>query len=196
LITVIGAVGSIGFLLLQWRASSIREQQSDWRTSVLEVQAKKAAADLLRAKANIVDADARAAGAQAEATHATERASALEADAAKARERTATLEKDAAAAKALVVDADARAAEALLALEKIKAPRTLTLEQQARITAAVMPYSGQEYTLSVVPGSEAENLLCMIDAALMAAQWKRVPVLTRLQLIQSAGPSALTRFRD
>jgi hypothetical protein len=245
LITIIAAIASIGFLLIQWRASNIREQLSDWRISVLEAQAKRADADLVRAKADIADADARAAAAQANATHATERASALEADAARALEHIATLEQEvvaakaaiadadaraaaaqealvrakadiadadaraaaaqagarhvtekasaleadaaraqehiatldqeAAAARAAIADADARAAAAQLALEKFKAPRALTLEQQARITAAVTAYAGQEYTLSVAAGSEAENLGCAIDAALTAAQWKRIP---------------------
>ena len=313
LITVVGAIGSMGFLLLQWRASSLRELLSDRRISVLEVQAKKAEADLVHAKPDIADADARAAGAQADATHATERASALEADAAKARERIATLEKEAAAATAAIADANRQATEAQLALvhakadiadaearaagaqadathaterasaletdaakaqdriatlekeaaaataaiadangrateaqlalvrakaniadaearaagaqadathaterasvlkadaakaqdriaalekeaaaaaiadangrateaqsppQKSREPRTLTLEQQGRVTAAVMPYAGQEYTLSVAAGSEPETLLCAIDAALIAGQWKRIP---------------------
>jgi hypothetical protein len=42
------------------------------------------------------------------------------------------------AAKAAIADADARETAAQLALEKFKVPRTLTLEQQARITAAVL----------------------------------------------------------
>jgi hypothetical protein len=242
LITIIGAIASIGFLLIQWRTSNVREQLSDWRISVLELQTKRADADLVRAKADIADADARAAAAQADARHATERASALEADAAQVQELMAALEQEAGVAKAAIADADARAAaaqEALvhakadiadadaraaaaqadarhaterasaleadaakaqeriatleqeaaaaraaiadtdartaLALEKFKAPRTLTLEQQARITAAVTAYAGQEYTLSVAAGSEAENLVCAIDAALTAAQWKRIP---------------------
>jgi hypothetical protein len=245
LITVIGAIGSMGFLLLQWRASGIREQQSDWRISILEVQAKRANADLERAKSDIADADARAAATQVDATRATERASALEADAAKAQEliatlaheaaaakaataaangrvaeaqlalehaksdiadadaraaraqadanraterasaleadaakaqkRVAILEKEAAAATAAIADANGRVAEAQSAPEKLREPRILTLEQQARITAAVMPYAGQEYTLSVAAGAEPEALLCAIDAALTAAQWKRIP---------------------
>jgi chromosome segregation ATPase len=262
LITVIGAIGSIGFLLLQWRTSSIREQLSNRRISVLEFQAKKSDTDLERAKADIADADALAAGAQADATRATERAAALEADAAKAHERITTLDKEAAAAKATIADADARAtgaqlarerakadiadadartagaqadatpateraavleadvakaherittlereaaaaeatiadadtraAETQLALEKFEAPRTLTLEQQARITAAVMPYGGQEYTLSVGSGSEAENLLCAIDAALTAAQWKRIPPSHSITVDTKCGTVGLT----
>jgi hypothetical protein len=245
LITVIGAIGSMGFLLLQWRTSGIREQQSDWRISILEVQAKRANADLERAKSDVADADARAAATQVDATRATERASALEADAAKAQQRIGALEKEAAAAKAATAAANARAAEAQLALERAKSdiaaadaratgaqadatlateraaaleadaakaqehittlekeaaaaaaaiadangrageaqsapekfrePRIPTLEHQARIAAAIVPYAGQEYTLSVAAGSEPEALLCAIDAALMAAQWKRSP---------------------
>jgi DNA repair exonuclease SbcCD ATPase subunit len=123
LITVISAIGSMGFLVLHWRTSSIRELISDRRISVLEVQAKKVEADLERAKSDRADADARAAGADAEAKRATERASAFEADTAKAQERIATLEKEAAAAKAVIADADARAAEAQSALERAKSDR-------------------------------------------------------------------------
>jgi hypothetical protein len=45
---------------------------------------------------------------------------------------------------------------------------------ERRLTA-VMPYAGQEYTLSVAAGAEPKALLCTIDAALMAGQWKRIP---------------------
>lgn len=67
LITAVGACAGIAFLLLQWRTSLIREEQSDWRTSALEVQAKRAEADFERAKADIAGADARAAEANARA---------------------------------------------------------------------------------------------------------------------------------
>ena len=353
-IAVVAAVVSVGFLLLLWRTSNVRHQLSDWRTSTLQVQARTAEADLLRAKADLSGAEARVAEAHAEATHAnqtitalevnaakaneriatlekeaavsksalsdaeahagvaqaearhatetiselradvaksqehiatlekevsaanaavaradvrlaetraeatraTEIVSMLEADVAKAQSRIATLEKEAATAKAALADADARVAgakaqaaratetismleadaakaqsriatleneiasakahspnadantaaaqggeqertavlekaataanaerteaetqavDARLALEKLKERRILGLEQQARITAALIGYAGQEYTLSVASGSEPESLLCEIDAALSAAQWKRIP---------------------
>lgn len=66
LLTAIAACAGIAFLLLQWRASSILEQQSNWRTSSLEFQARKAEANLARAKADIANADARAAEARLE----------------------------------------------------------------------------------------------------------------------------------
>lgn len=66
-LTAVGACSGIVFLLLQWRTSEVLEQQSNWRTSALEVQAKRAEADFERAKADIAGADARAAEANARA---------------------------------------------------------------------------------------------------------------------------------
>ena len=304
-IAVVAAVVSVGFLLLLLRTSNVRNQLSDWRTSTLQVQARTAEADLLRAKADLSGAEARVAEAQAEATHANQTITALEVNAAKANERIATLEKEAAVSKSALSDAEARAGvaqaearhatetiseltadvaksqehiatlekevsaanaavaradvrlaettaeatrateivsmleadaakaqsriatleneiasakahspnadantaaaqggeqertavlekaataakaeraeaetqavDARLALEKLKERRILGLEEQARITAALIGYAGQEYTLSVASGSEPESLLCEIDAALSAAQWKRIP---------------------
>jgi predicted nucleic acid-binding Zn-ribbon protein len=324
LITVIAGITAIGFVLLLWRASNLRDQYSDSRNSVLEVQAKKAEAGLARAKADlsdtdarladtqaearrtnelisalkadaaklqarmvtlkteaadanaavvdaearaiearrnatqatetisalqadfdkaqeriatlerevsaadarVIDADSRVTRAQAETARASESVSGLEADAANARERIAMLEREAAAATARANDADARTAEALaeitqaqeriatfekeaaaarvanaqaeiraadaqLALQKLKTPRILDAEQQARITAALTPYAGQEYTLSVASGSEAENLLCQIDAALTAAQWKRISGFRSITVETKCGAAGL-----
>jgi hypothetical protein len=156
LLTAFAACFTIAFLLLQWRTSLIREQNSDWRTSVLEAQAKRAEADLAIAKSDIANADARAASAQADAARAAERASALEADAAKARERTAALEKETTEAKVGIATADARAAEAnahaaqaQLALEKLKMPRTLGPLRQQLVIATIKPFAGQRYRASV-----------------------------------------------
>lgn len=59
LITAIGACATIAFLLLQWRSTTIREEQSDWRTSVLESDNLKAKAALETARADIIKANAR-----------------------------------------------------------------------------------------------------------------------------------------
>jgi predicted nucleic acid-binding Zn-ribbon protein len=323
-ITAVAGITTIGFVLLLWRASNLRDQYSDWRTSVLEVQAKNTEAGLARAKADLSDADARVADMQVEATRTNEHISSLKADAAKLQERIATLETDAAAANDAVADAegraikaqakatqvtetmsalqadftnaqeriatleqevsaanaavvdadsrvdraqaeaeratesasvletnvakaqdriamlereaaaaaervtdaDARAAEALaertqaqeriatlekeagaaraakdqadirvadaqLALQKLKEPRILDVAQQARITAVLAPYAGQEYTLSVASGSEAENLLCEIDAALTEAGWKRISGFHSITLETKCGTAGL-----
>ena len=59
--TAIAACATVTFLFIQFWSSNIRERQSEWRTSTLEVQAKRADADLAQAKASIAGADARAA---------------------------------------------------------------------------------------------------------------------------------------
>ena len=53
-------------------------------------------------------------------------------------------------------------ANALLAAAEARAERAQAdaTEQQSRITAALRPYAGQEYNLSVGPDSEPESLLC------------------------------------
>jgi colicin import membrane protein len=162
---------------VQERIGALEKEAAAAKAATAAANARAAEAQLAleRAKSDIAAADARATGAQADATLATERAAALEADAAKAQEHITTLEKEAAAAAAAIADANGRAGEAQSAPEKFREPRIPTLEHQARIAAAIVPYAGQEYTLSVAAGSEPEALLCAIDAALMAAQWKRSP---------------------
>src|SRR3974390_2357489 len=108
-IAVIAGITAIGFALLLWRATNLRDQHSDWRTSVLEVQAKNAEAGLALAKADLSDADARVAGMRVDATRTNEHISSLKADAAQLQERIATLETDVATANAAVAAAEARA---------------------------------------------------------------------------------------
>jgi hypothetical protein len=74
----------------------------------------------------------------------------------------------------------------------LREPRTLDVEQQARITAALTPYAGQEYTVSVASGSEAENLLCAIDAALIGARWKRISGYRSITLETKCGTAGLS----
>jgi hypothetical protein len=68
--TALAACATVIFLFLQYWSSGVRERQSDWRTSSLELQAKRADADLARANADIAAADARAAEANARALEA------------------------------------------------------------------------------------------------------------------------------
>jgi chromosome segregation ATPase len=169
------------------------------RIATLEKEAATAKAALADADARVAEAKAQATRAtetvsmlEADGAKAQSRIATLENEIASAKahspnadakaapqggeqERTAVLEKAATAAKAERAEAETQAVDARLALEKLKERRILGLEQQARITAALIGYAGQEYTLSVASGSEAENLLCEIDAALSAAQWKRIP---------------------
>jgi hypothetical protein len=84
-ITAIGACATIAFLLLQWRTTSIREQQSELRTATLETQTEQAKAALGTAQANIAKANAQIAAANEGAAKANERAATLEREAAVAR---------------------------------------------------------------------------------------------------------------
>jgi hypothetical protein len=75
---------------------------------------------------------------------------------------------------------------------KAKASRSLNAEQQARIAAALKSYAGQEYTLSVNSNSEAENLLCQIDAALRMAKWRRISSPYSLPIDTACGTFGLS----
>jgi alkyl hydroperoxide reductase subunit AhpC len=112
------------------------------------------------AKAALTDADGRAARAQTDATQA--------------QKRIATLENEAASAATTRAETE-RSTAGVETAQEARTPRNLSPEQQARISTALRPYVGQEYTLSVGPDAEAGNLLCQIDAALQAAKWKKLP---------------------
>jgi hypothetical protein len=56
-ITAIGACATIAFLLLQWRTTNIREEQSELRTAALEAQTAQANAALGTAQADIAKAN-------------------------------------------------------------------------------------------------------------------------------------------
>lgn len=70
IITAVGACATIAFLLLQWRTTTIREEQSDWRTSVVEADTAKAKAELGTAQADIAKANAQIAEANAQTKEA------------------------------------------------------------------------------------------------------------------------------
>ena len=67
------------------------------------------------------------------------------ADAANANQRASEAAERAA-------EAEQRAAEANLELARLKAPRTLTLEQQERVVATLKPFAGTQFDIGVVQG--------------------------------------------
>jgi hypothetical protein len=106
-------------------------------------------------------------------------------------ERIAELTADADSSKADIAEANARAAEAQLALEKYKAPRTLTTEQQRAIEEALKPFAGQQYALSVAPGNEPAAFLCVLDGILTRAGWKQSAVIGSVTVGTDCGTAAL-----
>jgi hypothetical protein len=76
-----------------------------------------------------------------------ERVAGLEAEAAKANDSIAEARKETAGA-------NARALEAQLALERLKAPRTLGPERQQVVAAAAAPFAGQRYRAAISQGAD------------------------------------------
>lgn len=91
-----------------------------------------------------------------------------------AEERTAALDRDAKVAQASASEANARALEAKLALEQFKADRTLTKEQQDRISEKIKEFAGQTYILSVTPDQESIRLLRILAPIFISAGWVKV----------------------
>jgi hypothetical protein len=73
-----------------------------------------------------------------------------------------------------VGEANQRAAEAQLALEKFKAPRILSAEQQDRIAAQLRTFSGTPFDGSIGPKGDPEPIYLFrgIHSALVEAGWK------------------------
>ncbi len=134
-------------------------------------------------------ADERAGEANKQAGLAHERAAKLETRASEAEAETKRAEAEAAkantasheavakvsTAEARIAEAEARALEAKLALEKFKAPRTLSKEQQDRIVAKLKPFIGQQVSFSVYPDPESIALSRVIVSMLQSAGWTKSP---------------------
>jgi len=96
-------------------------------------------------------------------------------DIAESRRILATAEMEIAKANERIAEANERAAEANLALEKLKAPRTLSLAQREGLIEKLKPFAGQEYTAMVASGvHDAWPLWILLDNTLTTSGWKRV----------------------
>jgi hypothetical protein len=107
-----------------------------------------------------------------------------------ANERISANEAETARANAEAAQANESAAQAQLALAQLKAPRTLSMEQQQRIRAVISPYAGQQYALSVGSGTEPANLLCVVDRVLTAAGWAKHAPFGSIITSTDCGPAA------
>jgi hypothetical protein len=83
------------------------------------------------------------------------------------------LSRDLSAMNERAATAEKAAEEAKLALEMYKAPRSISSEQQEVIGAAIKPFGGQTYSLSMATGAEPMNLLVVIDSIFQRAGWVR-----------------------
>lgn len=74
LMTALGAVATIAFLLLQWRTTSIREEQAEFRTSTIEFQTAEAKRDTALAQEHIAELTKQGEQLRKETAEANERA--------------------------------------------------------------------------------------------------------------------------
>jgi len=121
---VLAACAAAGFLLLQWRTSLIREQESDWRTFALELQTQEAKRDTAAAQEHIAELN----------------------------KKTARLGAETESARAAIATANARAAEAnrlaeqerlaRVQLEARLAARVVSADNQNRISQELEQFSG------------------------------------------------------
>lgn len=131
--------------------ADLTKETGDARTS-----ADKAADAAARANSSAEKAEQRA-------LRADEKADRFRLQIAQSKERAAEAEKD--------------AAQARLDLEKFKAPRSLTSEQQERIIARIKPFSGQLFWFSVYQDPESITVLSTLVHILKRAEWVRIDPL-------------------
>ena len=75
-----------------------------------------------------------------------------------------------------IAEANARVAEAQLALEKFKAPRTITVEQRNRIAGQMKQFAGQQYFGMVASDvADAWDIWREVSLSLELAGWTRLP---------------------
>jgi|SRR5579862_5054127 len=103
-----------------------------------------------------------------------------------ARSEADSFEHDITSAKKQAADAEAHLAESLrqaaeaskeattarLELDRLRAPRTLSAEQQRKVTESTRAFMGTEFILEVNPIPEAINLAGVITNSLIASGWK------------------------
>jgi hypothetical protein len=94
-------------------------------------------------------------------------------------------------AKQGAAEANARAAEAQLALEKFKAPRSISVEARNRIAESLKEFSGQQYYGMVASDvADAWDLWREISLSLELAGWKRLSP-PGLQVSQYGPPAGI-----
>jgi multidrug efflux pump subunit AcrA (membrane-fusion protein) len=150
-----------GFMLT---SKKVNERQAE-RLRVFDSELTEAKTELSKQQERAAKAEASIALAEQHSAEANAKAEGFRLDIAKANE-------SAAQAQAQVAGATAEAAKANLELAKLKTPRSLSREQQTRVTAAISAFSGTPYDLFVNNDSDSTTLMWQIDASLREAGWE------------------------
>lgn len=161
-------IGVISTVLVVWMGN-VKEEYLDRelaysreRTASLEKQAGESQTAIEQAKADVAKAYARSDEAKAESAKSFERATEAQRHLAESNERAAQAEQ--------------KAAEAKLALERFKAPRVLSQQEQQLIVSKASKFTGQEYTVTTFWDiNEALAFSNQLHNTLLTAGWKFIP---------------------
>jgi len=178
LFVVLGVSGELAFE--HWR-SGYEELLQEF-DNVLLVDAETRAALAQQDAGDAKDSATDAATASVRATISAKAASRAASDAVKlasgARKEADSFEQDivsanktAASAEQHLADAQREAAQAEIELNRIRTPRSISYEPS--VVAALVPFKGTEYTLSVFQDEEAFQMAKTVDRILGAAGWIR-----------------------
>jgi len=151
------------------------KSESDTKTAGLQARAKEADARIAESEKGSAEANERAKKAQASLSMAEQHSAEANAKAEGFRLDIAKANESAEQARAQVAGATAEAAKANLELAKLKTPRSLTKEQQERVSSKLLRFFDITYCLWVSTDADSTNLMNSIDDAVRAAKWTPKP---------------------
>lgn len=161
-------------------------KERDRQIAEVQTGAKQADARIAEAQRGAAEANERALTAQESLASAEQHAKEADAKAEGFRLDIAKANEGAARAQAQVAGATAEAAKANLELARLKTPRTLSKEQQDRITSKIAVFPETPFDLYVNTDSDSTTLMNLIDEAIRAAKW-RFQVAGDIQFAGKAG---------
>jgi F0F1-type ATP synthase membrane subunit b/b' len=114
----------------------------------------------------------------------------LEAEAQKAKEGVARLVNESIKLRKEVAEANHRTAEAQLALERLKAPRVLGMDQRSVIVEELKSFAGTPFVTAAAHDPEAQALMSQIEDVLTEAGFEQKPWRGRELLASRPGKPA------
>ena len=160
------------------RTSTLEKQSYESKVSIAKANADAAQslAAAKQAEANLAGANSRAEEARADAAKAFVRSDEAKAESAKSFERATEAQRHLAESNERAALAEQKAAEAKLALEKFKAPRVLSPQEQQLIISKLNKFTGQEYLITTFWDiKEALDFSNQLHHTLQTAGWQYIP---------------------
>jgi hypothetical protein len=166
------------------RTASLEKQSGESKIAIAKANADSAQslATAKQAEANLAEANSRAEEARADAARAYARSDEAKAESAKSFEKASEAQSHlaqsnerAAQANERAAQAEQKAAEAKLELEKFKAPRFLSPQEQQLIVSKISKFAGQEYLVTTFWDlKEPLGFSNQLHQTLIAAGWKYI----------------------